>query len=93
MDETETVRAAGGFLSHIKPLSSNVALCGFEPKDSPYSTMRRARWMPVGDVVDAKTIDLRLWAAAALINSARTVSVETVVRRSLEEKLKFMRKG
>lgn len=44
-----------------------------------------------GEQVDAKTIDLRLWAAAALIDSALRASVKPAIMRSLEEKLATMR--
>lgn len=44
-----------------------------------------------GEDVDAKTVDLRLWAAAALIDSTLSVSLEDQIRRSLEQKLAFMK--
>lgn len=40
-----------------------------------------------GEKIDAKSLDLRLWAAAALIDSALKVSVKPAIMRSLDEKL------
>lgn len=42
-----------------------------------------------GEEIDARSIDLRLWAAAALINSAIQVSVKPAILRSLNEKLEM----
>lgn len=44
-----------------------------------------------GEQIGAKSVDLRLWAAAALIDSAFRVSTKQGVMRSLEQKLAFMR--
>lgn len=41
----------------------------------------------LGGIVDARSVDLRLWAAAALINSAITVSTPAAITGSFNEKL------
>lgn len=43
-----------------------------------------------GESIDAKTIDLRLWAAAAIYNSCVNISVPESIEKSFQEKLKFM---
>jgi hypothetical protein len=43
-----------------------------------------------GEHIDAKSLDLRLWAAAALIDSACAVSIRSRIMRSLGEKLAFI---
>ena len=44
----------------------------------------------VGESVNAKTLDLRLWMAAMLIHTAFGVSIEAEIRESVEQKLKFL---
>ncbi len=44
----------------------------------------------IGEGVNARAIDLRLWMAAMLIHSANQVSIETEIRASFETKLKFL---
>ena len=43
-----------------------------------------------GETIDAKTVDLRLWAAAAIYNSCVNVSVPESIEKSFQEKLQFM---
>lgn len=44
-----------------------------------------------GKEIGARSVDLRLWAAAALIDSTLRVSVKAGITRSLEQKLDFLR--
>lgn len=43
-----------------------------------------------GERITAASVDLRLWAAAAIINSVFKVSLEKRIRHSLEQKLKIL---
>lgn len=46
-----------------------------------------------GGRIDAKSVDLRLWAAAALINSVFAISIEEHVRASVDLKLSILAGG
>lgn len=43
-----------------------------------------------GGQVDARSIDLRLWTAAAIIKSCKDISRPDEIMRSLETKLEFL---